>query len=60
MKKTWKLNADFPMEARIGVLIGLENRDGVVICRGGSTPSVSAPPGTKCTGPFCIGDSICL
>lgn len=52
MKKTWKLNADFPMEARIGVLIGLENRDGVVICRGGSTPSVSAPPGTKVPGLF--------
>ncbi len=46
MKTTWKLNADFPMEARIGGLIGLENRDGVVICRGGSIPSVSALPGT--------------
>lgn len=55
MKKTWKLNVDFPMEARIGVLIGLENRDGVVICRGGSTPSVSALSPRQKPGHFCIG-----
>jgi hypothetical protein len=43
MKMTWKSFADFPMESRIGVLIGLENHeDDLVSCRGGSTPSGSA------------------